>query len=90
MPPIQLPPTFLGFSNPVIADGMWAANVTWLVQKAVVVRYQGVLLVKWKERTFVLLDCPVELVHKVRDILNMLYATIHAFPCSRESYLVIS
>ncbi|KAJ7735690.1 hypothetical protein B0H14DRAFT_3516765 [Mycena olivaceomarginata] len=64
MPPIQLPPTFLGFSNPVIADGMWAANVTWLVQKADVVRYQGVLLVKWKERTFVLLDCPVELVHK--------------------------
>ncbi|KAJ7121720.1 hypothetical protein C8R44DRAFT_877097 [Mycena epipterygia] len=64
MPPIQLPPTFLDFSDPVIADGMWAANVTWLVQKADVVRYRGVLLVKWKERTFVLLDCPVELVHK--------------------------
>ncbi|KAJ7834343.1 hypothetical protein B0H14DRAFT_3462104 [Mycena olivaceomarginata] len=64
MPPIQLPPTFLDFSNPVIADGMWAANVSWLVQKADVVRYQGVLLVKWKERTFVLLDCPVGLVHK--------------------------
>ncbi|KAJ6590306.1 hypothetical protein B0H10DRAFT_1961126 [Mycena sp. CBHHK59/15] len=64
MPPIQLPPTFLDFSDPVIADGMWAANVTWLVQKADVVRYRGVLLVKLKERTFVLLDCPVELVHK--------------------------
>ncbi|KAJ7466477.1 hypothetical protein FB451DRAFT_1561168, partial [Mycena latifolia] len=64
MPPIQLPPTFLDFSDLVIADGMWAANVTWLVQKADVVRYRGVLLVKWKERTFVLLDCPVELVHK--------------------------
>ncbi|KAJ6629758.1 hypothetical protein B0H10DRAFT_2208318 [Mycena sp. CBHHK59/15] len=64
MPPIQLPPTFLDFSDPVIADSMWAANVTWLVQKADVVRYRGVLLVKWKERTFVLLDCPVELVHK--------------------------
>ncbi|KAJ6543255.1 hypothetical protein DFH09DRAFT_1088953 [Mycena vulgaris] len=64
MPSIQLPPMFLDFSDPVIADGMWAANVAWLVRKADVVRYRGVLLVNWKERTFVLLDCPVELVHK--------------------------
>ncbi|KAJ7254954.1 hypothetical protein B0H12DRAFT_1323321 [Mycena haematopus] len=64
MPPIHLPPTFSGFSDTVIADGMWAAQVTWRVQKAVVVRYEGVLLVKWKERTFVLLNCRVQLVHQ--------------------------
>ncbi|KAJ7483306.1 hypothetical protein FB451DRAFT_103996 [Mycena latifolia] len=62
MPPIQLPRTCSEFSKPVIADDIWAANVQWLVQNGDC--YKGVLLVNWRETTFVLLDSSVRLLHK--------------------------
>ncbi|KAJ7111398.1 hypothetical protein C8R44DRAFT_742516 [Mycena epipterygia] len=55
MSSIQLPRTFAEFSEPVIADDIWAANVQWLVQNGDC--YKGVLLVNWRETTFVLLHC---------------------------------
>ncbi|KAJ7721618.1 hypothetical protein B0H16DRAFT_1602303 [Mycena metata] len=62
LPHLHLPRTCPAFSDPVIADDIWAANVKWVVEGSRGCR--GVLLVNWRKATFVLLHHPIQLVHK--------------------------
>ncbi|KAJ7116123.1 hypothetical protein C8R43DRAFT_1155066 [Mycena crocata] len=62
LPPLKLPRTCAVFSDVVMADDIWAANVGWLLQNGD--GHKGLLLVNWREEKFVLLDCKVGLKHK--------------------------
>ncbi|KAJ6632508.1 hypothetical protein B0H10DRAFT_1977598 [Mycena sp. CBHHK59/15] len=58
--PIRLPRNFTKFSDVVMADDFWTADVEWFAQGAG--WHSGVLIVNWREHTFVLLRC--RLAHK--------------------------
>ncbi|KAJ7871881.1 hypothetical protein B0H14DRAFT_2723305 [Mycena olivaceomarginata] len=58
--PIQLPRNFTKFSDVVMADDFWAANVEWFGHGAG--WYSGVLIVNWRDHIFVLLR--YRLAHK--------------------------
>ncbi|KAJ6571348.1 hypothetical protein B0H19DRAFT_1372467 [Mycena capillaripes] len=56
---IQLPQMFTQLSEPLIDGDFWAADVQWVAQGGC---HSGILIVNWREKEFVLLNC--EVVHK--------------------------
>ncbi|KAJ7511432.1 hypothetical protein B0H11DRAFT_2269141 [Mycena galericulata] len=62
MLPVQLPRACPDFSEPIITDDIWAADVQWGAQNGDCCN--GVLLVNWRETTFVLLHLSGRLLHK--------------------------